>query len=138
VIAFNRTLEISPGSFATNALLATALSDGGRFDDALKVLEREPDELWKNWAKVIVNFFAGNKKESDVALETVERIAVDADAYQLAEIHAVRGEMDQAFECLERAVHARDAGVTHSKVNPRFRNLVNDDRWPGILARIGL
>ena len=49
----------------------------------------------------------------------------------------MRGEINNAFEWLERAIVDRDAGVTHSKVNPRFRPVYGDARWAVILKKIG-
>ena len=49
----------------------------------------------------------------------------------------MRGEIDTAFEWLERAIDSRDAGVTHGKVNPRFRPLHGDPRWELLMKKIG-
>jgi hypothetical protein len=49
----------------------------------------------------------------------------------------VRGDADNAFKWLERAITERDPGVTHARVSPRLRELHADERWPLLLQTIG-
>ena len=49
----------------------------------------------------------------------------------------MRGETEDAFEWLDRAIAERDAGVTHANASPRFRGLHSDPRWPVLLKKIG-
>ncbi|PWT90053.1 MAG: hypothetical protein C5B55_10280, partial [Blastocatellia bacterium] len=62
----------------------------------------------------------------------------DGNAFQIAEVHAMRGEIDLAFQWLERGISERDAGVTHARMDPRLRKLHGDPRWVPLLTRIGL
>ena len=72
---------------------------------------REPEEAFRLWALAIVHHALGRATESDEALrELIEKYAEDG-AYQIAEVHAVRGEADAAFEWLERAYAQRDSGL---------------------------
>ncbi|MFM9903709.1 MAG: protein kinase domain-containing protein [Pyrinomonadaceae bacterium] len=135
--AFRRALELVPQRFVSGALLALVLMDQGRADEALAQAKQEPDEFWRLWALAMIYHVLGRVSDSDDALDTLNREHADGNAYQLAEIHAVRGEKDQALDWLERAVDERDAGVTHAKVNPRFRNLREDPRWNPLLGKIG-
>jgi serine/threonine protein kinase/cytochrome c-type biogenesis protein CcmH/NrfG len=135
--AFRRALELVPQRFVSNSLLALVLMDQGRVEDALAQAMLEPDEFWKLWSFAIVYHSSGQKADSDEALGRLTAEHADGNAYQIAEIHSMRGEKDQAFEWLERAFAERDAGVTHLKVNPRFRSLHDDSRWPVLLEKIG-
>ena len=58
--------------------------------------------------------------------------------FQIAEVHAARGDADAAFEWLERAYVQRDGGVTETKVSPYFRPLHGDARWSLFLRRLRL
>jgi hypothetical protein len=51
--------------------------------------------------------------------------------------HAVRGERDEAFGWLDRALEQRDAGLAEAKPDVFLRPLRRDSRWPDFLARIG-
>ncbi len=98
---------------------------------------REPDEFWKLWSLAILYYAAERKADSDETLRTLTENHADGNAYQIAEIHSMRGEKDAAFDWLESAYQERDPGMTHAKVNPRFRPLYGDPRWAVILEKIG-
>ena len=111
--------------------------DQGRIEEALVNAELEPDDFWKTWAEAIIYHASGNVANSDNALEKLVRENADGNAYQIGEICSMRGETDEAFAWLERAVNERDPGLTHAKVNPRFRPLHDDPRWPDLLSKVG-
>ena len=136
--AFRRALELAPQRFVSGALLALILLDQGRTEDAITTANSEADEFWRTWALAIIYNAAGRGAEADEALgKLLEDKYATGNDYQIAEIYSMRSEIDQAFEWLERAVNERDPGVTHAKVNPRFRPLHSDERWPELLSKIG-
>ena len=135
--AFRRALDLSPQRLVTNAMLAMVLADEGRGSEAVELAESEPDLFWRLWSLAILRSVNGELDEADRALKAVIDEHADGDAYQIAEIYAVRGETDKAFEWLERAVEHRDTGVTHARVCPRFRPLHADPRWPALMKTIG-
>jgi serine/threonine-protein kinase len=59
-------------------------------------------------------------------------------AYQIAQIHAWRGEPDQAFEWLGRAVESHDAGLTYLKYDPFLRAVRGDVRYTELLRKLKL
>ncbi len=135
--AFQRAVELVPQRFVSGALLALVMMDQGRTGEALEQATLEPDEFWRLWALAIINHAAGQKGESDAALRKLITEYTEGNAYQIAEVHSMRGEKAKAFDWLESAVNERDAGVTHAKGNPRFRPLIGDPRWGAILTKIG-
>jgi TolB-like protein/cytochrome c-type biogenesis protein CcmH/NrfG len=135
--AFRRALELAPQRFVTAALLALVLLDKGRVDDASEQAMHEPDEFWKTWSLAIVQNATGQKAGSDALLRKLTEEYSDGNAFQIAEVHSMRGEIDAAFDWLERAYTEHDSGVTHAKVDPRFLPLHDDPRWPEILKKFG-
>jgi serine/threonine-protein kinase len=59
-------------------------------------------------------------------------------AYQIAEVHAFRGEDDLAFEWLERAYAQRDVLVTTIKGDRLMGGLVGDPRYKALLRKLKL
>jgi cell division inhibitor SulA len=59
-------------------------------------------------------------------------------AYQIADAHAYRGEIDSAFEWLEHAYDNRDSGLTQLLLDPLLANLRDDPRWEPLLDKMGL
>jgi serine/threonine-protein kinase len=58
--------------------------------------------------------------------------------YQIAEVHAVRGEPDAMFEWLGRAVDAHDPGVTFLLFDPFLLRYRDDPRYAAIARKAGL
>ena len=112
--------------------------DEGRIDEAFKQSKLEPDEFWRLWAQAILFSAAKKKDEGEKSLELIREKFEDGNAYQIAEIYAASGKIDDAFDWLDRAFKQRDPGVTHARVNPRFKPLHEDTRWTDLLLKIGL
>jgi eukaryotic-like serine/threonine-protein kinase len=135
--ALRRALELSPQRFVSSALLALVLLDQGKVEEALEQAQREPYEMWRLWAQAIIYHSAARDAESDEVLQMLIEEHSEGNAYQIAEVYAMCGNTDTAFEWLERAFDERDSGLTHAKANPRFRTLQKDARWEHLLKRIG-
>ena len=75
----------------------------------------------------------GRRSESDAALAALKGKYAGEAAYQIAEVHAFRGEVDLAFEWLERAYDQRDGGVAEIKGDRLMRGLVGDPRYKAFL-----
>jgi hypothetical protein len=56
----------------------------------------------------------------------------------LAMGHAALGDMDKAFESLERAYQARSAGLIYLHLDPGYEPLRADARYADIIKRIGV
>jgi hypothetical protein len=80
----------------------------------------------------------GQRADSDAALAELMKLDPVGIAYQLAEVHAYRGEIDSAFEWLERSAETHDSGLTNARVDPLLRNLHADPRWGAFLSRNSL
>jgi TolB-like protein len=135
--AFRKSLELAPQRIVSNALLSVVLMDQGRTDESIAQSQHEPDEVWNLWATAIVDHRGGKKAESDAALKKLVSDHADGNAFQIAEVYAVRGEADEAFKWLETAYQKRDSGVTHTKVDPELASLHDDPRWGPFLKRLG-
>ena len=58
--------------------------------------------------------------------------------YSLARIHVGLGEIDEAFEWLEKTYQERHGILTYLKVEAAFDRLRSDPRFLDLLRRIGL
>src|SRR5262249_48996696 len=114
--AFRRALELAPKRLVSGALLALVFIDEGRIDDAIEAAKSEADEFWRTWAIAIINHIGEHPAEAIDALDKLVKENSDGNAYQIAEVYAIRGEIGRAFEWIEQAVSERDPGVTHTKV----------------------
>jgi TolB-like protein/predicted Zn-dependent protease len=136
--AFRKSLELAPGRIVSNALLAMALLQEGRTDDSLAQADREPDMVWKLWALAIIDHRTGHAAQADETIKKLVSEHSDGNAFQIAEVYAVRGETDKAFDWLDAAYKKRDSGITHAKVDPNLASLHSDPRWGTYLKKLGL
>ena len=94
--------------------------------------------MWRLWAQAIVQHALGRRPDSDATLLQLIEKHADIAAFQVAEVQAARGEVDRAFEWLERAYAQRDPRLSLMKPNPRLRSVHGDPRWNAFLKRMGL
>ena len=136
--AFNRALEISPDNdYAAYELGLLELSEG-HAEEALRRFEREPDEVRRLRGIAIAQHSLGHRRESDRALNDLVARARDRDPYQVARVHAWRGERERAVEWLERAYAQHDAKLRYLKADPLLRGLRGDPRFTALLRKVGL
>jgi serine/threonine protein kinase/Tfp pilus assembly protein PilF len=133
-----KAIELAPQRVSSRGTLGVVLAGQERYAEALEEADREPAAWARLWGLAYVHWKSGRRPESDEALrQLMEERAADA-AFQIAAIHAVRGEADAAFEWLERSFAQRDAGTPLVKSEPMFGGLHGDPRWGALLRRIGL
>ena len=79
----------------------------------------------------------GKRSESDAALAELIRKYERETAYNIAYVLAYRGEVDRAFEWLDKAVAYHDMGLSQIVGDPLLANLRSDPRWGPFLRKIG-
>jgi serine/threonine-protein kinase len=131
-----KLLALSADFASGRARLAQVLMDLGRGDEALREAQRETDPGYRGHALAIIHHARGDEAASDAALATL--LGTDHWAFQIAEVYAVRGEADRAFEWLERGASLNDAGIPWARASTHLKNLHSDPRWPQFLKKIGL
>ena len=80
----------------------------------------------------------GDGAASDRALARLRELGEDAMHYQIAQVHAMRGEVDQAFSSLELAWKFRDTGLMLIRGDPFFDRIRQDSRMAAIERRLRL
>ena len=135
--AYRKALELVPQMIGLHANLSLALSALGRGEEAVLEAMREPEGAFRLWAVAIVHQALGRRAESDEALRNLIEGYSETTACQIADVHGARGEVDAAFEWLERAYAQRDTGLTEMKVLPNLRPLHGDPRWGAFMKKMG-
>jgi serine/threonine protein kinase len=136
--AFRSLLQLNPSISGGQIGLGITLLYMGRLFDALAEVEREFEKDVRLCGLAVVLWALGRQTEADAALAELKKdYSADA-AYNIAEIHAYRGEVDAAFEWLDRAYRQRDSGMSNLRTTPLLRNLYGDSRFPVLLARMKL
>lgn len=94
------------------------------------------------WEKLsgeaLAYYVVGRREEADKALEKLIATHQGDSAYQIAEIYAFRGEINKAFEWLDRAYRQRDPGLPELKTSPLMKSLRQDPRYTELLKKLRL
>jgi serine/threonine-protein kinase len=136
--AINKAFELGPGSGHIHAARGCLRLQQGRFDEALAEFSAELLPIFRGRGIATAHYAMGHRSESDAALAELVALRAQTGAFQIAEVHAYRGEASEAFAWLERALAQRDPGVTGVKSTFFLRKLYRDSRWQPFLAKMGL
>ena len=109
-----------------------------RVPAAVRAVEQTPRGFYKLVGLALARHAEGRAAEADAALDELKRVYGVQGAYQIAEVHAFRGERDAAFEWLESAFTSRDPGMTWMINDAFFRNVRSDPRWAAMLRKMKL
>jgi TolB-like protein/Tfp pilus assembly protein PilF len=138
-LAYRKAIELAPPrGFGSSGTLALVLLATGRHTEALSLVEQYPDGETQLWGKALVYFALSRKAASDAALADLEQHFAEAGAMDIAEVHAYRGEADEAFSWLDRAYRQHKVGVGLIKHNWLFARLRGDPRYKEFLGKMNL
>jgi TolB-like protein/class 3 adenylate cyclase/Flp pilus assembly protein TadD len=133
-----KSAELQPAAASSHrwqALVAVQRRDG---EAALREAQQEPDEGYRRFELALAQYVRGDRKTADTALAELIANGRDQLAYQIAEVYAVRGEPDKAFEWLQISFDNHDSGTLSLLVDPLLRGLRDDPRYKNLLAKLGL
>ena len=136
--AARKAAELQPtgaGSHRFQVLIAAQRGDG---EAALREAQLEPDPSFRRFELAVAQYVRGDRGAADAALADLIANAREGFAYQIAQVYALRGEKDKAFEWLQIALGDRDAGMLGLLVDPLLRGLRDDARYKNLLVKVGL
>ena len=110
----------------------------GRKEEALAEMEREQRDGERWTGEAFAYYALGRTEDSNRALKQLIATHQDDSAFQIGEIYAYRGEVDKAFEWLERAYRQRDSGLPEMKTSPLMKSLLQDPRRADLLRKMKL
>jgi serine/threonine-protein kinase len=123
------------GNHRFQVLVAVERGDGER---ALREAQLEPDEGYRRFELALAQYVRGDRAAADAALADLIANGRNNLAYQIAEVYAVRGEKDKAFEWLQISFDNHDTGTLTLLTDPLLRGLRDDVRYKNFLAKLGL
>jgi TolB-like protein/predicted Ser/Thr protein kinase len=133
-----RLLGLYPEYGGVNRSVGLAHLYLGQFATALAAMQREPNEDYRLAGLAMVYLAIGTRAESDAALNSLVEKFAPIDAYGIAEVHAYRGEIDEAFRWLDRAYRDHNFAMVGIRTDPLLRNLHGDRRFQALLSRISM
>ena len=133
--ALKEALELNPLGGLTYKSLGDVYLVQGRFPEALTAFEKESHDGFRLLGLSMAHHALGQKGPSAAALEQLGELPMHA--FLNAQANAYCGNVDLAYEWLERAYTQRNAGLCQMKFQPLLRNLHGDSRWQPFLKKMG-
>jgi tetratricopeptide (TPR) repeat protein len=136
-VSLNMARSLSPaGPGGAQYFLGKVLLAQGDARSALAAMDQELSG-YRLTGLAIVQYALGDHGASDAALHTMMEEAPTFAGYQIAEVFAFRGDINSAFEWLERSYDDRDSGMSLMLADPLLVNLHDDPRWEPFLDKMG-
>jgi serine/threonine-protein kinase len=137
-VKLERAIELQPTMEAAHALLAMVYIQQHRFDEAMAQAKAEPQPESRRWALASSYFAEGDVSQGQRQLDDMIRLDSSFATY-IAMVYAMRGDADNAFMWLDRAVAARDPGVATLYELPWLvPALRKDPRMAALCRKLGL
>jgi serine/threonine-protein kinase len=133
-----KAAELQPTGASTHRWQVLIAAQRGDGEAALREAQLEPDAGFRRFELAIAHYVRGDRPAADAALADLIANSREGFAYQIAEVYALRGEKDKAFEWLQMSFDDRDAGMLGLLVDPLLRGLRDDPRYKNFLAKLGL
>lgn len=137
IASWREALALSPGFIGASYNIAIAQLLRKEPEAALDSLLSEPEPVWRMIGMPMVYHALGKRAESDAALAAVTASNAGDSAYNIAYVHAMRGETDLAFKWLDRAIENHDTGLSDIAFEPTLASLHGDARWLPLLKKLG-
>ena len=136
--AARKGAELQPASASSHRSQTVIAAQRGDGETALREAQLEPDEGYRRFELALAQYARGDRAAADAALADLIANGRDKLAYQIAQVYAVRGEKDKAFEWLQISFDNHDTGTLTLLVDPLLRGLRDDPRYKTLLAKLGL
>ena len=137
IASFRTVLSLSPSNGGAHCQLGVALLLKGDAKGALAEIEQETSEIYKMIGLPMAHYALGRKADSDAALAALIAKYEKDGPSNIASVYAFRGEADQAFEWLDKAVEYGDGGLGEIVTDNLFDKIQADPRWLAFLRKIG-
>ena len=132
--SFRKMWSLSPQYLYGHALLWEALFLKGDLDAALAETEQQVDYLANAFSLAITHYALGNEVQSDSIL--ADLIENEASYRTIAMVYGYRGEVDKAFEWLNRAQEADRRDLIFILSHQAYSSLHSDSRWQPLLKKM--
>jgi serine/threonine-protein kinase len=143
IVLFEKAMEMEPGFKNVHFRLGLAYLQKGMYEkaiakiqDALKISFDRDSVAWVGYAYALM----GKEAEARDVLAELKKMAADlyVTSYSFALVHLGLGEIDEAFEWLERGAKEHDYWLAFVLIDPDLDSLRNDPRFESLVKIVGI
>ena len=133
--AARKAAELQPNSASSRRWQVLVAIKRGDSETALREAQLEPDPSYRRFELAVAQNARGDRAAADAALADLIAHNQGLD-YQVAQVYAVRGEREKAFEWLQIAFDHHDTGMLALLVEPLLKSLRDDPRYKTLIAKM--
>jgi TolB-like protein/Tfp pilus assembly protein PilF len=129
-------LALNPAAVQFHFQIGIVHFVNGEYERALEEYDRESLDGFRSAGRAVTFFAMGDSVNADVELAHLIDLGIRW-TYEIASVHAYRGELDEAFAWLDRAMARRDQSLARIQRDPFMTNLYDDPRYEPLLEKLG-
>ena len=103
---------------------------------AQREAQLEADDNYRRFELALAHYARRDRSAADADLAELIAKSRDIAAYQIAQVYAVRGETDKAFEWLQISFDTHDTGMLALLIDPLLQGLRGDPRYKALVAKM--
>jgi tetratricopeptide (TPR) repeat protein len=127
--------ELQPNSASSRRWQVLVAIQRGDKETALREAQSEPADSYRRFELAVAQYARGDRTAADAALADLIAHNQGLD-YQVAQVYAVRGEKEKAFEWLQISYDNHDTGTLALLVDPLLHGLRDDPRYKALVAKM--
>ena len=136
--ALDNFMIYNPNSAIVHYVKCMILISRDKPEEALVEAQKESHAFFNLYARHFALFALDRHDEADILLKELEDSYGGAEAANMADSYAFRGEIDTAFKWLDKAVEIKDPTLLEAMNFPSFKTLYSDPRWAQLIEKINL
>lgn len=133
--AARKGAELQPNAASNRRWQVLVAIKRGDSETALREAQLEPDPNYRRFELAVAQYARGDRNAADAALADLMANNQGLD-YQIAQVYAVRGEKEKAFEWLQIAFDHHDTGMLALLLDPLLNSLRDDPRYNALIAKM--
>jgi tetratricopeptide (TPR) repeat protein len=134
--AFGDAIALDSERLGVHYRMGAAMVVTGDYEGALEEFNRESRDGFVLTGRALAFHAMGDSARADEEFAKLIELGITW-TYEIAKVHAYRGDLDDAFAWLDRAMDRRDQSLTYILGDPFMDNLRNDPRYDAVLERLG-
>jgi tetratricopeptide (TPR) repeat protein len=136
--AIRRAIELQPASEVFHYALTIIEVQRGNAHAALAAAQQEPPGEWQVDSFALARQIGDDRSAADGALRTLIDKYAGVDAFEIAEVYALRNDANATFEWLDRALSRRDPDIGTLLYDPFILRYKDDPRFAAFCRKVGL
>ncbi len=135
--AAQKSLQLAPKREWPHQLIGDSFFLMNRPDEARAEYEHvSPDDVFRLRGDATLAARSGDMKGVERITLQMHKLFGDAATFQYAQIYAQTGQLDRAFDALEKGIEVKDPGVTGLRTDPFLDPIRSDPRYAALVKKL--